>query len=136
VLAPGDSPIDAQGYNDTIDDHEGHNTIVADGADSANIAVAAQNGTLVVAYSATDRVAVVDGVAADMGFQLAGATYSTSELIGAFSDAPVDGLDSFGNLQRLGGRNNDSLTVSTGHATVSGGHGDDSIGIFSSGARR
>ena len=133
VLAPGDSPIDAQGYNDTIDDHEGHNTIVADGADSANIAVAAQNGTLVVAYSATDRVAVVDGVAADMSFQLGGATYSTSELIGAFSDAPVDGLDSFGNLQRLGGRNNDLLTVSTGHATLSGGHGNDSIGIFSSG---
>jgi len=127
VFASGDSPIDAQGYNDTIDDHDGRNTVVADGADSAYIAVAAQDGTLVIAYSATDRVAIVNGVAADMTFQLGGATYSTSELIGAFSDAPVDGLDSFGNLQRLGGRNNDSLTVSIGHATVSGGHGNDTI---------
>ncbi len=123
----GSSPIDAQGFNEAIVDTEGRSTIVLSGVAATSIALGAAGGDLAIAYSSTDQVAVVGGVAGNATYQFDDRSYTRSELIGGFSDTAFSSIDAQGKLHWVGGRNNDMLSSNAGRATLSGGRGNDTL---------
>ena len=127
VLSLGSSPIDAFGYNEAIVDNEGRNTIVIGGVAASSIALAAANGDLAIAFSQTDQLAVVGGVTGNAKYQFDDGSYTTSELIGRFSNAPISSVDASGGLHWVGGRANDTLSSNAGRGTLSGGLGNDTL---------
>ena len=56
-----------------------------------------------------------------------GRVYSSSELVGDFSDDVVEGDDADGHHHLLGGRNDDRVVTSVAFATLSGGRGNDTL---------
>jgi len=129
IFSVGDSRNDNLAQIEGITDNEGHSTIIVDGADIDSAKILTDgNGTLVLAYSANDWLAVVNGVAGvDASYQVFGGNYTTDELIGALADAPIEADDPDGHHHIVGGRRDDQIVSNKGGADVSGGKGNDTI---------
>ncbi len=126
LFASGDSLPDGSGMTERVVDREGSNTIVFLDATSAELRLDSFAGTLIIDYGSSDRLSVIDGVIGSVQhYQFAhGETLSHSELIGRQADAPMS-EDRDGSSIRFGGEHDDDLTATAGHATLSGGRGND-----------
>ncbi|TMQ75131.1 calcium-binding protein [Candidatus Accumulibacter phosphatis] len=126
LFASGDSLPDGSGMTERVVDREGSNTIVFLDATSAELRLDSFAGTLIIDYGRSDRLSVVDGVIGSVQhYQFAhGETLIFSELIGRQADAPMS-EDRDGSSFRFGGEHDDDLTATAGHATLSGGRGND-----------
>lgn len=130
VLASGDGAVNAAGESESIDDNEGSNTIILEGAQASSLVVQYDSsGNLGIQSSSTDRVVVVNGVAnSGNTYQLAdGSVYSTSQLLGTFTEGIAIAMDAQGNRHLLGGKGDDQIAATTGYATLSGGLGNDTL---------
>lgn len=130
VLASGDGAVNAAGESEAIDDNEGSNTIILQGAQASSLVVQYDSsGNLGIQSSSTDRLVVVNGVAGSGNtYQLAdGSVYSTSQLLGAFTEGIAVATDAQGNQHLLGGKGDDQIVATTGYATLSGGLGNDTL---------
>ena len=125
----GQSPTDALGAVETINDTEGRNRVVLDSVAASAVAVfAAQDGTLVLDYSASDRIGIVGGQGASVSsFEIGGTVLSYYQLVGQYSSTPMIGTDAFGLAHAAGGKNADTLITTTAFATLSGGRGIDTL---------
>ena len=64
VIAAGSSPLDALGRSETINDNEGRNIVVLEGATSSTTQVTGDgSGNLILTYSATDQLVIASGAA-------------------------------------------------------------------------
>lgn len=130
IFASGDGAVNAAGQSESVDDNEGNNKIILEGAQASSLVVQYDNsGNLGIESSSTDRLVVVNG-AANTGntYQLAdGSTYSTSELLGKFTEGIAIATDAQGNKHLLGGKGDDQIAATTGYATLSGGLGNDTL---------
>ncbi|SEM42216.1 Ca2+-binding protein, RTX toxin-related [Variovorax sp. YR750] len=130
VLASGDGAVNAAGESESIDDNEGSNTIILEGAQASSLVVQYDSsGDLGIQSSSTDRLVIVNGVAnSGNTYQLAdGSTYSTSQLLGTFTEGIAIATDAQGNRHLLGGKGDDQIAATTGYATLSGGLGNDTL---------
>ena len=127
VFAWGDADRPDGQLDDVIVDDKGHNVIVVEGA-PPSVVFAPQNGNIEIVLSPTERIAVGGLAVPTMTYQFGGGrTYTSSELIGTFSDDIVTRTASDGSITVWAGRGDDTLTSSGGKATLSGGTGNDTL---------
>ncbi|WP_295551257.1 calcium-binding protein [uncultured Pseudacidovorax sp.] len=125
-----ESPLNALGAAEVIDDGEGYNTIVLRAADPANFVVSnGGSGNLVLNSSADQRVVVIGGISNSKNTYVlsTGETYTYSALIGSFSYSAMFGSDALGRQLSLGGKASDDLSGTSVGATISGGKGNDTL---------
>jgi len=130
IIASGDGVVNAAGESEAIDDNQGNNRIILQGAQPGTLMVRYDSsGNLRIDTSDTDRVGIVNGVAgAGNTYQFAdGSIYSTSQLMGKFSEGIATATDAQGNQHLLGGKGDDRIVATTGYATLSGGLGNDTL---------
>ena len=128
VFNVGDGTPDATGHVEAIDDSEGRNAVVFTDAWASSLTVQDDGaGNLIIGYSASDRVAVIGGVAGSVAsYQFSdGQSLTAGELVGQLSATAMSATDAQGHLVQLGGAGDDNLAASTAFATLSGGRGAD-----------
>ncbi|WP_418320493.1 calcium-binding protein [Piscinibacter sakaiensis] len=129
-IGVGDSPLDANGHAEAIDDNLGSNQIILEGIRPEAVAVMAQpNGDLQISASAMQGLIIVNGVAGSSNqFHFGDRTILAAyQLIGDWSPTAAVATDSQGREHALGGRNSDLLQTSSAYATMSGGRGNDTL---------
>ncbi|MDH6170898.1 Ca2+-binding RTX toxin-like protein [Variovorax boronicumulans] len=130
VFAAGDSPRNAKGESETLDDNEGSNEVILQGAQSGTLVVRTDGkGALVLDTSPIDRIAVVGGASNSNNiYQLDdGTSYTYSSLVGNFAPGAMRTSDSAGREHVLGGKTDEDLGASTAGAILSGGRGNDTL---------
>ena len=131
VITSG-TPVEA------MQDNEGDNTIVLEGAYASNLSVLTPGGAnrsnLNISMGESSQLVVLNGVAGATSntFVLGdGQELKTYELVGQYAStgggAAFEGQDASGNGYALGGRGVDYMGTVGDHATLSGGRGDDVI---------
>lgn len=130
LVFAGDSPLDASGGAETIDDQQGGNTVRFRGhSPDAMTITALANGQLQLLASTGDALLVVNGGGGSIDrYEFDSAvSYRSDQLIGRYSATSVIATALNGTQRAVGGRNDDNLTVTSSGARLSGGRGNDTL---------
>ncbi len=129
VIGADDSPLNAAGHSEVIDDSEGANTVVLDSVSVDGTVLGGFGSMLALSFADGQQLAVLNGVSgAVQTYEFAdGTQLSYSELVGHLSEVPMSSIDAQGQLHALGGRGDDSITAAQGGSILSGGRGDDTL---------
>ena len=128
AFAIGESYRDPAGnLEDVIVDQEGQNVVQIQGGGPTTVLVTVA-GDMEIVLSEDDRITVASGASAPITYEFVGGpTFTTAELIGTFSDGPVTVVGQGASFSMWGGRPNDAIVSSQGHATLAGGMGNDTL---------
>ena len=129
IVRTGEAQVDLEHNQiEVIADDGGNDTLTLDGVGPATIQVggSATPGELRIEFGAGDQLAIVDGIAGAVeNFLIGTEALTTSELIGRYSETVLSGNDANGHQIIHGGQRDDTLSALAGHATLSGGRGND-----------